>query len=67
MTEREQKFAAFAKECGLKHYPDPNGDRYLYRVDGEYGGKKSERLDFMDALWQALVKAKGGNDELLID
>lgn len=64
---RKARFAAFAAACGLECYPDPAGERYLYDLDGGCAGKKGERVGFMDDLWDALVRAKGGDASLLID
>lgn len=64
--EQKERFSAFAAECGLKMYPDPTGERYLKPVGGGYGCKKSEDTGFMDELWNALVRAAGGGDDLLI-
>lgn len=64
-AEREA-FAAFAKSCGLEFYPDPSGERYIYRLDHVCDGKKSENTACIDVLWNALVRAKGGGDELTI-
>ena len=60
------RFADFAKSCGLEFYPQSNGERYLHRLDGSCVGKKSENVEFMDSLWNALVRAKGGDQSLLI-
>lgn len=60
------KFAAFAKTCGLTRFPDPSGERYVYRLDGRLAGKKSECPDFMEELWDALVRAKGGGGDLIL-
>jgi hypothetical protein len=64
---RVERFSAFAASCGLTRFPDPSGERYLYRLNGDIAGKKSECLDFMDDLWNALVRAKGaaGGDLVL--
>ncbi len=64
--DRQRRFAAFARSCGLTRYPDPSGERYVYTVDGACAGKKSECIDFMDELWNALVEAKGKGGDLLI-
>ena len=64
-AEREA-FSAFAKSCGLEVYPDPTGERYVYRLDHVCDGKKSENNHLIDVFWNALVRAKGGADELLI-
>lgn len=64
----KDRYAAFARSCGLDTYPDPSGERYLYSVDGGGGGwKKSEDTDFMAELWNALVRARGGDEGLLIE
>jgi hypothetical protein len=63
---RAERFSAFAASCGLTRFPDPSGERYLYRLHGAIAGKKSEWVDFMDDLWNALVRAKGGADDLLL-
>ena len=62
---RREDFAAFARQCGLKRYPDPSGERYVYRLDGKCAGKKSENINFIDELWNALVRSNGGDDGLL--
>lgn len=56
------KFAAFAAECGLTMFPTPDGERYLYDVDGECAGKKSEHSGYCDELWNALCRLKGRED-----
>jgi hypothetical protein len=63
----KQQFAAFSKQCGLERYPDPTGERYIFRLDGRIDGKKSECIGFMDDLWNALVRAKGGDKGLLLE
>lgn len=60
--ERQQVFAAFAKECGLDKYPDPTGERYVYDLDGSCAGKKVEVIEFMDELWNALAAKCGRGD-----
>lgn len=62
---RTTLFAAFAKSCGLTRFPDPTGERYVYNADGSCDGKKSECTGFIDDLWAALVKAKGGDKSLI--
>ena len=62
----KERFAGFARACGLDTYPDPSGGGYLYGVDGDGFWKKIERTAFMNDLWNALVRAKGGNDSLLL-
>lgn len=62
---RRKAFEDFARSCGLTMYPDPGGERYLYGVDGAGSCKKSEYAGFMDELWNALVRAKGGENLLL--
>lgn len=59
----KEKFAVFAKSCGLDAFPDPSGERYLYNLDGSVRCKKSEHSGFMDELWNALVHA---NKDLLM-
>lgn len=59
-------FAEFAKSCGLELYPDPTGERYVYRLDGRCEGKKIECVELIDKLWNALVKAKGADANLLV-
>ena len=61
-----ERFAAFAKRCGLARFPDPSGERYVYRLDGRIDGKKSEHVDLIDELWNALVRARGGDEDLLV-
>ena len=63
---RQEAFAIFARQCGLRRYPDPTGERYVYRLDGRCVGKKSENVNFMDELWNALVRSGGGDDGLLL-
>lgn len=58
----KEKFAAFAKECGLESFPRPDGERYVYNTDGSLRGKKGECTDFIDELWNALARAKGRDD-----
>lgn len=55
------KFSAFAEKCGLTRYPDPDGERYVYGLDGRVTGKKIEEEDFIDELWNALVRMAGGD------
>lgn len=55
----EERFTAFARECGLECYPDPSGERYVYHLGGDCAGKKSECVHLIDDLWNALVRAKG--------
>jgi hypothetical protein len=62
----KKAFAAFAGSCGLTRYPDPSGERYVYGLDGTCDGKKSECVAFMDELWNALVRARGGDEGLLL-
>ena len=64
--DQMQKFAAFAKSCGLQLFPAPDGERYLYHLDLACAGKKGEHADFVDVLWNALVRAKGGEDALFL-
>lgn len=61
----KSKFAEFAKSCGLKRFPDPTGERYVYLLNGQCAGKKSEEIDFIDELWAALVRATGGDKSLI--
>lgn len=56
--QENSRFAAFAASCGLTRYPDPSGERYVYRLDGSCDGKKGECTDFIDELWNALAEAK---------
>ena len=58
----QQKFADFAKECGLTEFPDPDGERYVYRTDLSLYGKKIECTELIDELWNALARAKGRDD-----
>ena len=62
----KKRFAAFAKECGLAVYPDPTGERYVYHLDGDCAGKKSECVHLIDDLWNALVRAKGESADLIL-
>lgn len=59
-------FADFARLCGLTRYPEPRGERYVYFLDATCAGKKSENTDFIDELWDALVRARGGDASLLL-
>lgn len=59
-------FAAFAQKCGLNYYPDPDGGRYLYALADGTSCKKSEYAEFIDELWNALVRARGGDRKFLI-
>lgn len=64
---REELFAAFARDNGLSMYPDPTGERYLFPAEGaENCCKKNEHVELIDELWNALVKAKGGSEDLLL-
>ncbi len=63
----KEMFAEFARNAGLLWYPDPSGERYLYSLDGKRCCKKNERVEFIDELWDALVRAKGGDKALMID
>lgn len=63
---KKELFAQFAKSCGLKWYPDPTGERYLYSCNGGCVLKKSEHVSYMEELWNALVKASGGSDDLML-
>ena len=60
-----QKFAAFAVEHGLERFPDPDGERYVYRTDLRCEGKKVECTDLIDELWNALVRSQG-REELCV-
>lgn len=62
---RKTAFASFAASCGLSRFPDPSGERYVYRTDGKFAGKKGECVDLMDDLWDALCRAKGRHDLIL--
>lgn len=64
---REKAFATFANGCGLSRFPHVYGERYVYNVDFTLAGKKSECTDFIDELWNALVRAKSGDKTLLIN
>ncbi len=66
MSPERQRFADFARSCGLTRFPRPDGERYVYYLGGDCAGKKSEQSDFMDELWDALVRAKGGDKSLLL-
>ncbi len=59
-------FSKFAKTCGLTRYPAPSGERYVYKTNGDCDGKKGECTDLMDELWNALVRAKNGDESLII-
>lgn len=65
--DEKQRFGAFAISCGLTRYPDPSGERYVYKTDGTLAGKKIECIDLIDELWNALVKAKGGAPHLKLE
>ena len=59
----KRAFATFAGECGLSRFVDPTGERYVYStVSLACSGKKSEEIDLMDELWNALATAKGRDD-----
>ena len=45
---QKRAFSAFAASCGLKRYPDPTGERYVYQNNGDLDGKKVECTDFID-------------------
>ncbi len=64
---KRKRFSDFARSCGLACYPDPDGERYVYHLDGDCAGKKSECIHLIDDLWNALVKAKGGPQTLMVD
>ena len=64
-SERDKQFALFAEENGLNKYPHPHGERYLFKTDGDCAGKKSENVEFIDDLWDALARAKGRNDLII--
>ncbi len=55
---QKRKFSDFAESCGLKRYPDPTGERYVYNLDGSCDGKKGECTDLIDELWNALAASK---------
>ena len=57
-----QEFAAFAVEHGLMRFPDPDGERYVYRTDQSCDGKKVECTDLIDELWNALARSHGRED-----
>jgi hypothetical protein len=62
----KRRFGDFARSCGLARFPDPSGERYVYNADGSFAGKKGEETDLIDELWDALVRAKGGDPALLL-
>lgn len=67
MSEEEyeaikQKFADFAKECGLEEFPAPDGGRAVYGTDMKLAGKKIEYTGLIDDLWNALARSKGRDD-----
>lgn len=64
-VSRAKRFREFAAEMGLYAYPDPSGERYLYGSDGICAGKKSENIEFMDDLWDALARSKGREDLII--
>jgi hypothetical protein len=67
--EEKAAFSAFARSCGLTRFPDPSGERYVYDLNGRCEGKKGkkgENVRLIDELWNALVRAKGGGKDLLI-
>ncbi len=59
---RTRLFQEFARSFGLTLYPDPDGDRYVYHTDGKCAGKKGENVEFMDELWNALVRVAERSD-----
>lgn len=63
---RKATFSAFALACGLTRFPDPAGERYVYRLNGKLAGKKVEETDFIDELWDALVRTANGDCKLLL-
>lgn len=63
---QKRRFSEFALQHGLSHYPDPAGERYLYSSAGDGCCKKSEFPKFVDLLWNAMVMAAGGGDDLLV-
>ncbi len=67
MTKSARLFRDFARSCGLTRFPEPDGERYVFTLAGDCAGKKSECLDFMDELWNALVRVRGGDESLLLD
>lgn len=62
VVTRQKQFAELATAAGLSMYPDPTGERYLYKIDGRCAGKKGENTEFMDDLWDALARALGRDD-----
>lgn len=63
MVTRQKQFAELATAAGLSMYPDPTGERYLYKIDGRCAGKKGENTEFMDDLWDALARAEAAEAE----
>ena len=63
--EQKGRFASFAQKMGLKMFPDPTGERYVYNVDLSCAGKKSECDEMIDLLWNALAKSQGMDDVLI--
>lgn len=64
--DEKDQFSRFAAPVGLTRFPHPSGERYVYRVGGEFEGKKSECTDLIDELWNAIVRLGCGSPELLI-
>lgn len=62
IVARNAKFAEFAACHGLTRFPDPDGERYVYELDGTCAGKKGEEIDFMDEIWNALARSQGRQD-----
>ena len=66
LCEKEAAFAAFAQSCGLTRFPEARGERYVRFLDLKSAGKKAENTDFIDELWNALVRTNHGADSLLL-
>lgn len=63
--KEKKRFAVFAESCGLKRFPSPDGERYVYYLEGTFAGKKSELTDFINELWNALATEKNRPDMLI--
>lgn len=65
LVAREKLFKEFASSHGITRFLDPTGERYVYNADGSFAGKKGECVEFMDELWNALVRSVNREDLLI--